>query len=146
MPSVRSMVGLAVLLEGRRLGRVADVELDDSLTRMTGLFVDSGLGGIRRIDNRQVQLLGRVSVMVSGRGKRCPRPDPALRRALLSDGSRVGAITGAMINSQTRKVEALELSASYLEDILWGRRWIFRYAVRKDGADILVMPEGGERP
>lgn len=144
MRSVRSMIGLPVLLEGKPIGHVVDVELDEALTQMTAVLSDGGFWGTRRIAQDRIQLLGEVSVMVDGRGERA-RPSAAkLRRALLTDGRRVGAVTGVLLNERTGKVEAVELTKGYLDDMVSGRRWIFGYAVNKTSGDVLIMPEGGE--
>ena len=144
MRSIRSMIGLPVLMEGKPIGHLVDVELDEELKRMTGLYLDGGLSGTRRVAKEQVKLLGQVSVMVADKGQRARPKEARLRRALTTDGSRVGAVTGALINERTQGVEALELTRGYLDDLMRGRQWIFRYAVNRTSGDVLIMPEGGE--
>ena len=70
MKSAKAMAGQPVILEGRRIGRVLQVELSEDLTAMTGLWADCGLKGTRYMTDEQIQLLGDVAVIVKEMGKR----------------------------------------------------------------------------
>ena len=49
MRSARSMLGLPVVCGGEAVGRLAQVRLDDSLTRVEGVYLYCGLAGTRYI-------------------------------------------------------------------------------------------------
>ena len=145
MKSVRSLIGRPVLLEGKTIGRVAQFELDESLHHLTGLYVNGGLFGTRRIPAEQIRVLGSVCVLVEGNGKREHAKEEAVRRrARLSDGTRIGAVTGAVLDEKTLHVKALELSRGYVDDLFHPRQWIAHYAVHQLSGDVLVEPEGGK--
>lgn len=142
--SIRALIGLPVLLGDKTIGHLVDVELDEALGKMTGIISDGGLSGTRRIPAREIILLGEVSVLASGKGHPARLKEQVLRRVLLPDGCRVGAVTGAMLDERTKNVTALELSRGYFEDLTCGRQWIFRYAVNPGSGDVLIGAEGGD--
>jgi len=142
--NMKSLLGRPVLMNGKTVGHVTDVELDERLLRLVALYIDGGLYGTRRIGGDRIRLLGDVSVLVTGIGKRGRPKEARLRRARLSDGSRVGAVTGALIDEETLEIKALELTRGYLDDLLTGRQWISRYAVNMTSGDVLIESEGGD--
>ena len=62
MRSIRSMIGMPVVVENRRLGRVIQIALSDDLTRAEGVWVDAGLRGTRYISTDSVRLIGSVAI------------------------------------------------------------------------------------
>lgn len=146
MKSSKSLIGMPVIAGGSRLGSVAQVQLSDSLDRMTGLWVDCGLKGTRYLKEDEVLVLGEVAVIVGGTGKRAKvNGEAMLKRALSTDGQRVGAILDAVIDEQTRKVEALELSRGYLDDLVEGRERVSSFTVQPGTGDV-VLQAGNEPP
>ncbi|NLG24549.1 MAG: hypothetical protein GX558_04285, partial [Clostridiales bacterium] len=95
-----------------------------------------------------IDMLGEVAVLARGDGRRAACDErPLMRRAITTDGGRVGAITDASIDERTLKVLALELSQGYLDDLTAGRRRIWQYSVVGNG-DVIIdqaasRPEGG---
>ena len=140
---MKALLGKPVLLGGKAVGHVAEVELDEALTRMTALYVDGGLSGTRRIAGEQVHLLGEVSVLVTDTGRRGRPKEAKMRRARLHDGRRIGAVTGALLDEETFEVRALELTRGYLDDMFSGRQWFFHYAVNPVNGEVLIESEGG---
>lgn len=140
---MKALIGRPVLMNGEPIGHVTNVELDEALARMNALYVDGGFSGTRRIGRHAVRLLGEVSVLVDDFGKRARPKDNALRRARTSDGCRVGAVTGALLDEETLEVKALELSRGYFDDLFTGRQWVTRYAVNLASGDVLIESEGG---
>lgn len=148
MKDMRNLVGLPVIYGGARIGRAASVELSEDLTQLSGLIVDCGIKGSRFIAADDVQLLGDVSIIAASMGKRAPAQVPLRRRALSTDGAIQGAISSALIDEDTGKVDALLLSLGYIDDFLSGRRWIRQYVVQKDSGDVIFNSnaKGGENP
>lgn len=140
---MKALIGRPVLMNGEPIGHVTNVELDEALARMNALYVDDGFSGTRRIGGQAVRLLGEVSVLVDDRGKRARPKDNALRRVRTSDGCRVGAVTGALLDEETLEVKALELSRGYFDDLFTGRQWVTRYAINLASGDVLIESEGG---
>lgn len=140
---MRTLTGLPVISKGRRIGRAACVELTDDLTRIRGLFVDCGMRGSRFIPEQMIDLLGEVAIITGGSGRRTSARNPTLqRRALSTDGRLLGAVSGAMIDENTRSVEALLLSRGYIDDLLVGRQWVRQYTVNRDSGDVIFPGEG----
>lgn len=138
---LRNITGLPVILGGKRIGRAAGVELTDDLTRMSGLYVDCGMRGSRFIPERMIGILGEVSIIAEGSGRRASAKSGALpRRALSTDGQLLGAVSGAMIDETTREVTALQLSRGYIDDVLVGRQWVRHFTVNRDSGDV-IFPE-----
>ena len=145
MKNLRLLVGMPVICEGRKLGRVVQAQVSGELTRMTGLFVDAGLKGTRFIPAEDVNVLGDVAVLVRSAGRRGVRAQCGYpRRALAPDGKRLGAICGAGVNEESLNVEALELSVGWLEDMLTGRRRVSRFTVNQPGGEVGVIEMDGE--
>ena len=145
MTSIRALLGLPVVLRGKRIGRVVDASLDQALRKLQGLYADCGLRGSRLIPAEKIRLIGEVAVLVEGEGCRERASGPALRKVLLPDGSTYGAVTGALLNERLMTVEALEVTRGFFEDFFVGREWLYRYAVRERGDVLLVADsEGGD--
>ncbi len=146
MKDLRNLVGLPVICDGKRIGRAASVELSQDLTQMAGLVVDCGIRGSRFIAAQDVELMGEVSIITNRSGRRTSAPLPLRRRALSTDGSTRGAVSGAMIDEASGKVEALLLSMGYIDDLLTGRRWIRRYQVQEESGNVIFDEgeKGGE--
>ncbi len=125
MKGVKAFVGMPVILNGKRIGHVACLTLDEGLTKVTGLRIARGLRGNRFIPSSAVGLLGDVAVLVKEDGVR-PGGERGLnlRRATTTDGQILGAITGVLIDERTLNVAALELSSGWWEDLVRGRRFV----------------------
>ncbi len=143
MKSMKALIGRPVLLDGKAIGHVTEVELDEGLNALLGLYVDGAFMGTRRIEKKDVVLLGDVSVMVTSKGKRARVKDARMRRVRTADGCRIGAVTGALLDEDTMRVCALELSRGFLDDFFTGRQWVYGYRVNASSGDVLIEPEGG---
>lgn len=139
MRKLRALIGLPVVVNNRRFGRVVQVELSEDLTRMNGIWMDAGLKGTRFIPAESLCMLGKVAVMADDPGKRlrCRTP-PLFLRAVGTDGSRTGAITGAEIDELSFRVESLELSCGLWDDLLNGRMRISRFTLNRETGDVIV--------
>ncbi len=144
MRNTKSLLGMPVVRNGERLGRVSFVLPDDKLQSISGLYLYCGLTGSRFIDCTQIDLIGDIAVLSHDSGKKVSlNARPLLRRALSPDGQRLGAITDVLIDEETLLIEALELSQGYLVDLIRGRRHIRQFNVQKNGDVIVESAEGG---
>jgi uncharacterized protein YrrD len=141
---VKAFVGKPVILNGKRIGHVACLTLDEGLTRVTGLRIARGLRGNRFIPSASVSLLGDVAVLVTEDGVR-PGDERGLsiRRATTTDGQILGAITGALIDERTLKVTALELTSGWWEDMARGRKYVRGWTAGQNGVILECDGEGG---
>ncbi len=147
MKNARSLIGLPVIMEGRDLGRVSAVELNDDLHAVRGVYFSCGLAGTRFIGRSDLELIGDVAVLVRGAGKRSmPHASSLPRRALSPDGSRLGAITDAFIDEETLAIPMLELSGGFFDDLTGGRTRIGAFSVTQDGDVVIETSEGDDRP
>ena len=143
--TLRALQGLPVVCAGKRVGRVAQAALSDDLKRMDGLWVDAGLGGARFVPAEEIEVLGDVSVTVDAPGKREKlKKRPLFRRAVTTDGARLGAVVGAKVDTATFLVTSLIVSTGYWDDLIRGRLDVRRFAATQDGevvADLQTREE-----
>lgn len=146
MRSVRGLIGMPVVCGGRRLGRVLRAELAQDLTRLEGIWVGAGLRGARFIPSEQLQLIGSVAILADGPGVRRRMGAAAgIRRAIASDGRRLGAVTGAEVDELSFRVAALEVSAGAWDDLFRRRRHVRRYTVNPQSGEVVIDPTDYER-
>ena len=144
MRSAKSLLGMPVIRNGEKLGRVSYVLTDRQLHSLSGLYLQSGLSGTRFIDRTQIDLVGDVAILTHDGGRRAPmRARPLLRRALSGDGQHIGAITDALLDEKTLCIEALELSRGYLDDLFRKRTHVRQFTVKTNGDVIVESAEGG---
>ena len=123
MRKLRSLTGMSVVCGSHRIGRVLQAELTGDLKQLSGIWVGAGLLGTRFIPSESLEMLGDVAVMTEDSGRRRPmRSKPLLKRAVSTDGRRMGAITGAEIDELSFAVRALELSSGLWEDLAHRRQ------------------------
>lgn len=139
MKKIRTLIGLPVVLNEHRIGRVVRCELSEDLSQFEGIWVTAVVFGTRFIPSEHLSVLGQVSIVTdtAGQRKRC-REKSLLRRAVSTDGRRIGAITGAEINELSFRVEALELSCSVWEDLLNGRKHIHTFTLNQATGDVVI--------
>lgn len=131
MRSIRSLIGMPVICRRQRIGRLVQADLSDDLQRLEGIWLDSGLLGTRYIPSDRLSMIGKRSVMADHRGtrRRCAA-SPLFRRAVTTDGRRIGAIVDAEIDELSFLVCALELTHGFWDDLALGRRRILHYSVQ----------------
>ena len=146
MRKVRTLIGMPVIRGHRRIGRVLRADIDDDLRRLEGVWISGGLRGARYIAVEDLEMLGEVAVIADAPGGRGPAPGRGLfRRAVSTDGARLGAITGAEIDELSFNVVALELSTGLWDDLFGRRERILRYTVNRETGEVIVDPAGQER-
>ena len=145
MRSLRGMIGIPVVCSGRRVGRVVQADIAEDLRRLDGIWVNAGFRGTRYIPSESLELIGETAIIADTRGIRRRADDCSLfRRAISTDGRRLGAITGAEFDEMSFCVSALELSAGLWDDLLNGRQRISRFAVRRETGEVIVDWAGHE--
>ena len=70
MRKLRTLIGMPVVVQNRRIGRVVQAALSEDLTSLDGLWVDEGLRGTRLIPSESLEMLGRIAVVADEPGKR----------------------------------------------------------------------------
>ena len=144
--TIRSLIGMPVVCQNRKIGRTVQAELEDDLTRLRGIWVSAGFRGGRWIPAESLQMLGSVAVLSDSPGqRRRMRFSPLFRRATATDGTRLGAITGAEIDEISFAVTALELSQGFWDDLLTRRRRVRRFTANRETGEIIIDPAELER-
>lgn len=139
MKKIRSLVGLPIILNGKKIGRVVQCELSEDLTQLEGLWITAVFFGTRFIPREHLCVLGQVSVVTDTAGQRKKQGRRSLfRRAVGTDGSRVGAITGAEFDELSFRVAALELSCGLWDDLLYGRKRIDTFSMNQTTGDVVI--------
>ncbi|MCI5771335.1 MAG: PRC-barrel domain-containing protein [Clostridiales bacterium] len=137
MTSLKRLIGLPVILDGRTVGHVLRGVLTTDGQQLRGLVIRGGLRGARWLPAARITLLGRVSVIGEGSTDKLPR-DTAFRlfRVSDADGTRLGVVSDAMLHEDTLRVLALEISAGPVDDLISGRFFATAFAVRPaDGGE-----------
>ena len=141
MRKVRALIGMPVVCEDRRIGRVLQADLADDLGQLEGLWISRGLRGARYIPAESLRLLGQVAVLTDSPGaRRRARMRPLFRRAVSTDGARLGAVTDAEVDELSFRVVALELSAGLWDDLAHGRGRVTRYVVNRERNVVIIDP------
>ena len=140
MRKLRNLIGMPVLCQRQKLGRLVQVELSDDLARLEGVWVDGGLKGTRYIPSEQLEMIGEVAILADSRGarRRCTAR-PLLMRAVSTGGERVGAIVGAEVDELSFQVRALELTHGFWDDLNAGRTRVERYTAQPEKSMVIVL-------
>ena len=138
MRKLRNLIGMPVICHRRKIGRLVQADLSPDLKRLEGIWVDCGLRGTRHIPCEQLSMIGEHAVIADDRGsrKKCAARS-LLRRAVSTDGTRLGAITGAEVDEISFLVRALELTRGFWDDLCLGRRRVETYSVQ--GSEVIVL-------
>ena len=124
------MIGLPVIIEGKTAGNVMRGVLTEDGKCLRGLVMRGGIRGARWLPREQISLIGRFSVIAEGKTSRLPRrADYRLFRVSDPEGTRLGVVTDALLNEETLRVMALEISAGPLDDLLDGRWYATAFTV-----------------
>ena len=143
MTGLKRMIGLPVILNGRTAGSVLRGVLTADGRALRGIVLRGALRGARWLPREQIRLVGRVSVIAQGKARRVPREaDYRLFRVTDPDGTRLGVVTDALLNEETLRVSALEISGGPLDDLLDGRWYATSFHVQP-GASLghVTVPE-----
>lgn len=141
MHTARGMVGMPVVCREKKIGRMIRADVSDDLSHMEGIWLDAGLRGTRYVPAERVEMLGNASIIVDTPGVRKPMKAGALyRRAVSTDGRRLGAITNARIDELSFAVTALELSAGVWDDLFNQRSYFTRFTVNRETGEVIVEP------
>ena len=140
MRKLRNLAGMPVICHRKKIGRLVQAELSPDYTRMEGIWVDCGLKGTRYIPVEQLSMIGERAVLSDSRGRRrrC-NVHSMLRRAVSTDGARLGAIVGAEVDELSFLVCSLELTRGFWDDMRAGRSRVEHFNAQKDGAEIIVL-------
>lgn len=143
MRKLVNLIGMPVICQRKKIGRLIQAELSPDLTRLEGVWVDAGLKGTRYIPAEQLGMIGKSVVLADSRGvRRRSAGHGLLRRAVSTDGGRLGAIVGAEVDELSFLVGALELSRGFWDDLWYGRMRIRRY--NAEGA-LIIIPDSTEQ-
>ena len=134
MTGLKKMMGLPVIVNGKATGSVLRGVLTEDGRSLRGLVIRGGLRGTRWLPRNQITLVGRVSVIASGKAGRVPR-DAAYHLFRVSDaeGARLGIVTDALLHEETLRVTALEISGGPIDDLIDGRWYATAFHVQPHG-------------
>ena len=139
MKRLNGLMGMPVVCRSRRIGRALRGELSDDLTRLKGIWVGAGLRGTRYIPSEALQMLGDVAILTDSLGTRWRMHcTPLMRRAVSTDGTRLGAVTGAEIDELSFAVTALELSRGLWDDLAHSRLYVTAYTANRENGEVIV--------
>lgn len=135
MTGLKRMIGLPVVVDGHNAGCVMRGVLTEDGRSLRGIVMRGGLRGARWLPREQISLVGKISVIASGKPKRIPKSaDYRLFRVTDSNGERLGIVTDALLNEETLRVAALEISAGPVDDLTVGRWYATAFSVQPGGS------------
>ena len=141
MRTLRGIVGMPVVLDGQCIGRVLWAEPDEKLREIRAIWFSGHCIGARRIGRDAIDRIGSVAIIARSRGVRAKiHARPLFRRAVSTDGARLGAVVDAEIDDALQ-IRALWLSSGYPDDLLGGRIRIEQYSVPTGDAVLIPMGE-----
>jgi len=130
MTGLKKMVGLPVILNGKSSGSVLRGVLNPDGRSLRGVVIRGGLRGMRWLPREQINLVGKLSVIASGKSIRVPKDaEYRLFRVTDPEGARLGIVTDALFNEETLRVAALEISSGPVDDLTVGRWYATAYHV-----------------
>ena len=134
MTGLKKMIGLPVIMNGKPAGSVLRGVLNEDGRSLRGMVIRGGLRGSRWLPREQIELVGRVSVIARGKPERLPR-DAGYHLFRVSDpaGTRLGIVTDALLNEETLRVSALEISGGPVDDLITGRWYATSFYVQPLG-------------
>ena len=134
LTGLKRLIGLPVILEGKRIGIVERGVLTKDGKNLRGLLVRDGLRVSRWIDAKNIVLMGKLSVISRARPSRPPKAsDFKLFRVTDTAGLRVGIVTDALLDEETLHVTALEISSGPMDDLIDGRFFATSFEVKSLG-------------
>lgn len=145
MTGMKRLEGMPVLAGERHAGSVMRGVLNPDGRALRGLVIRSPLVGARWLNREQILVLGKVSVIARGKpGKIPPDADYRLFRVSDANGERLGVVTDAIINEETMRVQALEISSGPIDDLITGRWYATAFSVLpgKEWGHVTVFCDG----
>ena len=145
MTSLKRLIGLPVVLDGRGVGYVMRGVVTRDGRNLRGLVVRLGMQGARWLPREQITLMGKVSVIGTGETRKLPRDaEYRLFRVSGADGTRLGVVSDCFIHQETLQVMALEISLGPVDDLICGRWLATCFNVRPAAAGMtghVLIPE-----
>ncbi|MBQ7849439.1 MAG: hypothetical protein IJ343_06950 [Clostridia bacterium] len=135
------LLGLPVVLGGRKVGHVERAVLDREGRQLRGLVIRRGLGSAKWAARERVSVLGDVSVVLLGLPERPPKDaDGALHTVKDESGLTLGRVTDVWLSPEKMTVTALEVTLGWLEDLQRGRLRVNDWAVQPgDDGEMQVL-------
>lgn len=140
MRKIRNLIGMPVISGGRKVGRLLAADLSDDLKQLEGIWADCGFKGTRYIPSESLSMIGEMAVFTDNLGRRQRiTSEPLLRRAVSTDGRRLGAIVGAEIDEVSFLVRALEMTNGFWDDLLSARRRVEAFSAEPAANEVIVL-------
>lgn len=122
LTTLSRMVGLPVVWRDQQLGYVERAIADTAAQRLDGLVARKGIGKARWFPRDAIMVVGAACVLVNQKPRRMPEEEhKGLKRAYLTTGRCVGEVTDVVLEGNTLRVAALEVSPGPVYRLL-GRR------------------------
>lgn len=134
MTGLKRLIGLPVILEGRQIGTVSRGVVRQDGKSLYGLVVRDGLRASRFLEADRILMLGRMAVICAQKPERLPKEASfKLFRVTDANGARIGLVTDAILDENTLRVTALEISSGPVDDLITGRWYATAFDVRAMG-------------
>lgn len=132
LTSLKRMVGLPVVWQDKQLGYVERAIPNALSKRLSGVVVRKGIGAAKWAAADDILLVGAQCVLLGRKPSRMPESETnALGRAFLTSGESAGEVTDVVIQSDTFRVAALELSPGPVYRLMGMRSYAAEYRVEQ---------------
>lgn len=134
LTGMKRLIGLPVILEGKQVGTVVRGVLRKDGSSLCGLVIRDKLHMSRWIDAQSIDLLGRLSILSRTHPARLPKEACyKLSRVTDADGLRIGIVTDVLLDEESLRVTALEISSGPVDDLIDGRFFATSFSVKSLG-------------
>ncbi len=132
LTSLKRMVGLPVVWQDKQLGYVERAIPNALSKRLSGVVVRKGIGTAKWVAADDILVVGAQCVLLGRKPSRMPEGETgALGRAFLTSGECAGEVTDVVIQSDTFRVAALELSPGPVYRLMGRRSYAAEYRVEQ---------------
>lgn len=143
LTSLNRLTGLPVVWQDRHVGYVERAVADLERMRLHGLVVRKGLGSARWLPEESILMAGRRAVAAAKLPVRMPDEQPLQARcAVFASGGSAGEVCDVIIQSETLKAAALEITQGPLYRLLgrcgYAPGW--RICMNGDAEEAVVPP------
>ena len=134
LTSLNRMIGLPVIWQDTQLGYVERAVADAASKRLSGMVTRKGIGAARWTGVDEIVVVGERCVLVWKKPERMPKKQPgSLTRAFLTTGECVGEVTDALVDGDTLRLRALEVSPGPVYRLMGRRAYADDYRVSRTG-------------
>lgn len=140
LTSLNRLIGTPAVWQDRQVGLVESAVADGESGMLHGLLVRKGLGCARWSPREEIVLAGEHCVVLAAAPGRMPELQPrGFGRAFLTAGQCAGTVTDAVLQGETLRIAALEISPGPVYRLLGRCVYAREYRLAADGVMVPAL-------